>query len=483
MKESRRTFLKQAGAFSLVSASLGACQTDEPRLNVLWLIAEDLGPDLSCYGNSEVSTPNIDRLAREGIRFNNAFTSAPVCSPSRSAFMTGMYATSIGAHNHRSHRSDGYRLPEGVKVITEYFRQAGYFTANVTTAAPGVKGTNKTDFNFNPAEPVFDGTDWNQRKAGQPFFAQINFSETHRPFHRNKENPIDPEKVTVPPEYPDDPISRDDWAGYYEAMGYLDEEIGRVLKRLEDEGILDQTIIFFFGDNGRPHVRGKQWLYEGGIHVPLIVRLPGGRRAGEVSEQLVNGIDFSATCMSLTGIPIPEKMQGQPFMGPDAVQRDYIVAARDRCDETVDRIRCVRTDRFKYIRNYYPDRPYSQLNRYKETEYPVIRLMRRLHAQGKLTAAQERFMADTRPREELYDLKNDPNELENLAGAPEHEKDLKELSGILDRWISETKDQGEIPEDPSIPKFYEQKMKDLYDGHLRELYKEEGMELPDWLRG
>jgi len=466
---------------SFAAVSGGGFQS-ENRPNVLWLTAEDFCPDLGCYGNREVRSPNIDHLADEGIRFTNAFTTCPVCSPSRSAFMTGMYQTSIDAHNHRSHRDDSYRLPDGVRVIADWFRQAGYFTANVKSAAPGVTGTGKTDFNFSPSEPVFDGTDWNQRKAGQPFFAQINFPETHRVFKRNEKNPTDPSKLTLPPQYPDHPVTRADWAAYYDSVGFLDEKVGLVLKRLADEGLLDETIIFFFGDNGRPHFRGKQWLYDEGIHVPLIVRLPGGRQAGKVNDQLVSAIDFGATSLALAGIPIPAKMQGQAFLGPNARRRDYIVAARDRCDETVDRIRCVRTPQFKYIRNFYPERPYTQLNRYKETEYPVLRLMRRLHGEGKLTPVQMQFMAPVRPAEELYDVTRDRNELVNLAVLPEHRRTLGQLRGILDRWVVETGDRGATAEDASIPLYWEQQAKKNYDQRLRKLYEAEAMPLPEWLR-
>jgi N-sulfoglucosamine sulfohydrolase len=480
MWNSRRSFLKQVGGLSLAWASDRA-QPAEPRPNILWLIAEDLGPDLGCYGNREVRSPNLDRLAKEGTCFTNAFTTAPVCSPSRSAFMTGMYQTSIDAQNHRSHRDDGWRLPDGVQLLTSWFRQAGYFTANVRTAAPGVQGTGKTDFNFNPSGPVFDGTDWNERASGQPFFAQINFSETHRPFRRNAQSPTDPAKLTLPPQYPDHPITRADWAAYYDMIGFLDNKIGAVLKRLADEQILDQTVIFFFGDNGRAHVRGKQWLYDEGIHVPLIVRWPKHVPAGKVSSQLVSAIDFGATSLALAGIPFPPKMQGQPFLG-GGPGREYIVAARDRCDETVDRIRCIRTARYKYIRNYFSDRPYTQINRYKETEYPVLRLMRRLQAEGKLTSVQAQFMAATRPAEELYDVTKDPNELVNLADRTEDRRTLVEMRRILDRWIVDTGDRGEIPEDPAIPRYWEQQAKKNYDERLRKLYSEEGMAIPEWMK-
>lgn len=473
----RRKFMKSLGIASatLVGSTglLSKC-AKSARPNILWLIAEDLSPDLGCYGEPLVHTPNIDALAEEGVRFTNAFTTGPVCSASRSAFMTGMYQTSIGAQNHRSHRRDGYRLPDDVHVLTDYFRKAGYFTANVTTAAPGVKGTGKTDWNFNVEKP-FDGTDWNQRAEGQPFFAQVNFHEAHRAFEKADASPVDPATVKIPPYYPDDPITRKDWAAYLDTVGNLDEHVGAVLKRLQKEGLAENTIVFFFGDHGRAMVRAKQWLYDPGIHIPLIIRWPGKFKPGSVRGDLVSAIDFGATCMHLAGIRPPENMQGCDFLGKNAKKRDYIIAARDRCDETVDRIRCVRTKQFKYIKNFYPEQPYSQLNRYKETMYPVLRLMRRLNAAGQLTHDQAKFMAATRPPEELYDLQNDPDELHNLADSPKYKEKLVELRSILKHWIHDTKDMGEIPEDPSVVEFYEQKMKKLYDPRLIKLYKKEKM--------
>jgi N-sulfoglucosamine sulfohydrolase len=485
MQNSRRSFLKQAGAlpFALSTVYGSQAETSAHRPNILWVVGEDFCPDLGCYGNREVSSPDLDRLASQGTRFTQAFTTSPVCSASRSAFMTGMYQTSIDAHHHRSHRNDGFRLPDGVRPITELFREAGYFTANVRTAAPGVSGTGKTDFNFLADAPIFDGTDWNQRQPGQPFYAQVNLSETHRTFKKNEESPTDPNLISLPPQYPDHPITRADWAAYYDTAAILDRKVGAILRRIEEEGLAENTIVFFFGDNGRPHVRAKQWLYDEGIHVPLLIRWPGFLEPGTVNDQLVSAIDIAATSLSLAGIPLPERMEGQPFLGREAGRREYIVAARDRCDETVDRIRCVRTRRFKYIRNFHPDRPYSQLNRYKETEYPVMRLMRRLHADDRLTVAQGRFMACARPAEELYDVERDPHELKNLADKPEYCATLTELALTLDRWIRRTGDRGEIPEDPAVARFYEEEGKKNYHERLRSLYLQEGMELPAWLLG
>ncbi len=474
----RRELFQTIGGVT-VGTLLGSLSRDTlaaaSRPNVLWIIGEDLCPDLGCYGHPLVTSPEIDRLASQGMRFTNAFTTAPVCSASRSALITGMYQTSIGAHHHRSHRDDGYRLPERISLVTEIFRQAGYFTANVTTAAPGVKGTGKTDFNFNVENP-FDGTDWNQRAPGQPFYAQVNFPETHRRFKKATENSVDPADVDLPPYYPDHPIVREDWALYLDTVQHLDNKVGAVLRRLDEEGLSENTIVFFFADHGRPHVRGKQWLYDGGIHVPLIVRWPGKIKPGTVNDQLVSAIDITATSLDLVGIDVPDSMEGQVFLGPRATGREYIVAARDRCDETVDRIRCVRTKEFKYIRNFMPNRPYLQLNRYKESEYPVIRLMRRLHAEKKLTPEQERFLADTRPKEELYHLENDPHELNNLTQNPDYREQLEKMRRILAQWIERTDDHGETPEDPSIAKKYEEKMKGLYDKRIEKRYREEGME-------
>jgi len=433
--------------FSKVSAVAYAAETTE-RPNILWIIAEDCCPDMGCYGNPIVKTPNIDKLASEGARFNNAFMSAPVCSPARSALMTGMYQTSIGAHHHRSHRDDGYTLPEPVKVITEYFRAAGYYTSNcagLNWTRPG-----KTDFNFTMRRKPFDGTDWKDRKPGQPFFAQVNIEESHRPFTKDHENPIAPDTVKVPPYYPDHPVSRQDWANYLEAIQVLDRKVGVVLQRLKDEGLYDNTIVFFFCDNGRPFPRGKGFLYDGGIRVPLIIRWPGHIKPGIVVDDLVSAIDFAPTCLSLAGIEPPSHMQGQIFLGDKAKKREYIVAARDRIDETWERIRCIRTKDFKYIRNFMPNLPYNQSNIYRIAMHPILTLMQVLYVEGKLTPEQERLMAPNKPAEELYDLSNDPDELHNMAEDPKYRTVLEEMRNKLDTWMKETKDQGDIPEDPQI---------------------------------
>lgn len=450
----RRDFLKGIGvgvatftAQGCVSISkLSAERTARP--NILWLISEDTSPDFACYGNKIAKTPNVDRLAAEGAMYTNAFVTGPVCSASRSGFMTGMYQTSIGTHNHRSHRDDGYTLPQPVEVITHYFRQAGYFTSNcagINYDKPG-----KTDWNFKPRPDAFDGTDWSQRKPGQPFFAQVNFNFTHRQFKRDPDNPIDPNEVEIPPYYPDHPITRRDWADYLESVQLLDKQIGTVLKRLADEGLADNTVVMYFGDHGRPHVRGKQWLYEEGIRIPMIIRWLGHIKPGTVVHDLVSTVDHAPTFLTVAGIEPPGHLQSRTLLGRGRKKRDCIFAARDRCDGTPDRIRCVRTKRHKYIRNFHPERLYTQFNGYKKLQYPVLTLMHVLHKQGKLTPDQARFMAQIRPEEELYDLENDPHELRNLAGDPKFGGVLSNLRGKLDQWTKQTADCGQTPEDPAI---------------------------------
>jgi len=460
---------------AILSGSVSAAEA-ERRPNILWIIAEDLGPELGCYGNELVWTPNLDQLAKDGVRYTNAFTTAPVCSASRSAFMTGMYQTTIGAHNHRSHRNDGYRLPDGVRLLTDWMRDAGRFTANVRWLDGKRLGTGKTDWNFQPEGKPFDSDRWEDLKSHQPFYAQINFTETHRRFKHCPEHPVDPDKVKLPPYYPDHPVARADWALYLETAGVLDEKVGVVLRKLEDDRLAESTVVIFFGDHGRAMVRAKQWCYDSGLHVPLVIRWPKGFPAppqfkpGSVDDRLIAAIDLAATSLAIAGAPRPPKMQGRVFLGADAdPPRQYVFGARDRCDETVFRIRTARDARYRYIRNFLPERPFLQINRYKEASYPMIPLMRKLHAQGKLTPVQEVLLAPSRPAEELYDVRNDPYEINNLAGSPEHEAVLVRMRAALNEWIDQSDDQGRVMEPPEVVKPWEDKMKQNYDARLKRL--------------
>ncbi|MEW6301859.1 MAG: sulfatase [Verrucomicrobiota bacterium] len=423
------------------------------RPNILWLIAEDFGPELGCYGTQQVWSPNLDRLAAEGVRYTRAYTTAPVCSASRSGLMTGMYQTTIGAHNHRSHRDDGYKLPAGVRVISDWMRDAGYFTANVKAfpAGAGISGTAKTDWNFTYEGKPFDSDQWADLKSHQPFYAQVNFSETHRAFSAPKK--ADPAKVIIPPYYPDHPVTRADWAAYLDEATEVDRKIGIVLKQLEADGLADNTIIFFFGDHGQAHVRGKQFVYESGLHIPLIIRwakdfpAPKQFRPGTVDTRLLEAIDFTATSLDIAGAKKPAGMQGRIFLGDHAESpRQYAFGARDRCDETVFRLRSARDARYRYIRNFTPERPFLQPNAYKERSYPVWNLLKELDAQGKLTPVQKFLTAPTMPEEELYDLDMDPYEINNLAKSPAHQDVLKRMRAALEKWLTESDDKGRVLE-------------------------------------
>ena len=457
--------------------------------NILWIIGEDLGQELGCYGHPGVLTPNLDGLATAGVRYTHAFTTAPVCSPSRSAFMTGMYQTSIGAHNHRSHRDDGYRLPDGVKVITDRLREAGYYTGNIVHLTGDkdekfFRGTGKTDWNFSYEGKPFDTDRFSDLASHQPFYAQINFSETHRgkdwnEAHTHIEQPADPDKVVMPPYYPDHPEAKADWAQYLNAVMALDKKAGAVLAQLEKDGLADNTIVIFMGDHGRAMVRGKQWPYDSGLRIPLIIRWPkglaqpAGFAPGTVSDRLIASIDISATTLSLAGIAPPLLMQGRVFLGEHAAPaRKNVFGGRDRGDETVDRIRTVRDHRYRYIRNFYPEKPFLQTNRYKEFTYPMIPLMRELHAAGKLTAVQARLLAPTRPVEELYDLEADPYEIHNLADDPAYWPRLAHMRDLVATWMVETNDQGRIPESPEIHAFWEERSVKNYAKRIEKMLEE-----------
>lgn len=487
---SRRDFMKisSLAMAGLIGNSQIAKAEQPQRPNILWIIAEDISHDLGCYDMPLVKTPRIDQLANEGIKFNRAYTTSGVCSPSRSAFMTGMYQTTIGSHDHRSHQSDGYTLPTPVKVITEYFRQAGYFTCNGKGGDTSQWG--KTDWNWTypTREQSFDGTDWSQRASGQPFFAQVNFYKPHRDFSRDWSNPINPDDVTDLPLLPDHPVTRRDWANYLETIQLLDSEVGQLLDRLDNEGLADNTIVVFFGDNGRPFNWCKQWLYEGGIKVPLIIRWPGNLNAGAVSEELVSAIDLGPTCMKWAGIDIPGHIQGRPIyddynstivdtgnmrlgLKTKGSGRKYIFAARDTSDNAFDRIRCVVTKRFKYIRNFYPQIPYTDnpgqphFENYISRVHPAHAVLFTKYYQGTLKPQLKRFM-DTmstqvdRPADELFDLYNDPDELNNIAADDTYADIKKHLSNRLDQWISETNDLGEI--EPANPNEHVDFMKNVF---------------------
>ena len=447
-------FLFVANVGSSFGFQADAVEQRSARPNIVWIVVEDMSAHFGCYGETTIRTPHVDRLAAEGVLFRNAFVTAPVCSTARSALITGMYQTTIGAHHHRSGRGTvKQQLPDHIRLIPDIFQEAGYWTCNGTGVPPAQQTGRsrgriaKTDYNFEFTADVYDANDWEGRQPGQPFFAQIQTSggkgRTLKTPH-----PISPDDVNLPPYYPNDSVIREDWALYLNSVMNTDLTVGRIVERLKSEGIFDNTYIFFITDHGISHARGKQFCYEEGIRIPFIVRGP-KLKPGTKRDDLIVHIDMAATSLALAGIDRLDHLESRDLFADDYQARDFVISARDRCDETVDRIRSVRTDRYKYIRNFLPKRPYLQPNAYKDNK-PIIKAMRRLHAEGKLNRDQSLIMAESRPEEELYDLKNDPLELHNLAAAAEHAATLKELRGTLTDWQKQTGDQGMQPEAAAV---------------------------------
>lgn len=402
----------------------------QERPNILWINGDDLGRELGCYGNPDVKTPNMDKLAEQGVKYLHAYSNAAVCSASRSSQITGMYPSAINCLNHRT--IEMQKLPEGVVPVMEIFRNQGYFCTNGWADNMTEKG--KEDYNF-LGKNFFDGTDWNQRAEGQPFFAQVQIHEPHRDFVHDKERPIDYTKVTLPGCYPDYPLLKADWALYLEMVQQADKQVGYIMQRLEDEGLAENTIVFLFGDHGRPHLRDKQWLYEGGLSIPLIVRYPQKMKAGIVKTDLVSLVDVTASSLAACGIEIPEHMHGIDFLHGE--KRNYVFGFRQRCGDAIDDIRSITDGRYKLIWNRMPELPYMQLTSYKKLQYPAFSLYKVLQSKGELEAPYNQFMAETRPEFELYDLKTDPNELNNLDGLKKYQKVKSELLSVLKSKLAE----------------------------------------------
>ena len=457
------------------------------RPNILWLAGENIKLDLGCYGEKLVRTPNLDRLAAEGVRFTRVFCTGPACATSRSAFFTGMYQTTIDCQNMRSHRYDAFRLPTGVRPITHRLHEAGYFTANIKTIGDRNVGTGKVDLNFVNEGPIYESEDWNALKSHQPFFAVVNSHEVEFdisngqgarkarvPWVGEGEHPqiATPDNVTPPPYYPDHPIVRQEWARYLNSVSGMDRRIGWVLERLRAEGLYDDTVIFFFADNGRQEARGIHWCYDSGLHVPLVIRWPKHFPAppqitpGGVNGQVVSLMDLAATTLAIAGVPRPPLMQSRNLLGEHSdPPRTYAFGARDRIDETVLRIRTVRDARWRYIRNFTPGPTFASLDRWSEKCFLVMPLMRELQAQGKLSGPPADLMALCGPSEELYDIDADPHEIHNLAHSAqaEHREALLRLRTALDVWMSEAGDTGASPEPPEVVAQFEKNM-DKYFG-------------------
>ena len=433
----------------------GGASADRP--NILWVTCEDISANLGCYGDAYAVTPNLDRLAGQGVRYTNAFAPIGVCAPARSCLITGMYPPSIGTHHMRCQGT----LPRGVKCFTEYLRQAGYYCSNNV----------KTDYNFKRPKSAWDESSrkahWRKRKKGQPFFSVFNFTSCHESQIRLPEAKYrqrtakftpterhDPAKAPLPPYHPDTPEVRRDWARYYDMITHMDKQVGRVLQQLTRDGLADDTIVFFYSDHGAGMPRSKRWLYDSSLRVPLIIRWPdkyrhlAASKPGGSTNRQVSFVDFGATVLSLAGVKVPSHMQGKPFLGAQAAKpRKYIYGFRDRMDERYDMLRCVRDKRYKYIRNYMPHVPWfgDQFISYMY-EMPTMRVWQRLADGGKLTGPAAAFMQPRKPIEELYDTQADPWEVRNLADDPKHRDRLQRMRRVHAEWQTDIRDLGLLPE-------------------------------------
>lgn len=451
----------KVGVFSLVTIPSYSQQAHK-QPNILWISTEDMSPHLGCYGDKVARTPNIDRLASQGIRFDNVFTTAAISAPVRAGIITGMYQTSIGCMHMRT---TSYRRgvdnpieftaipPHYVKAFTEYMRAAGYYCTN----------NSKTDYQF--AKDPVPASIWdecstkahyrNRKDKNQPFFAVFNWLGTHESQNWDISNvKTDPKSVVVPPYYPDNEIVRKNIAKMYDNISQLDSVVGAMISELEKEGELDNTIIFFWGDHGDGLPRAKRWLYDSGLRIPLIIRFPGKEKMGTVDKRLISSIDFGPTVLSLAGIPVPAHMQGIPFLGDQLGEpREAVYAARDRVDESYDMIRAVRTKNCLYVRNYYPNEPFPiwipYLNR-----MPIFKEMLRLDAEGSLTGPQKSWMAYSRPPEELYNIATDPYQINNLVNDPEMKRTLTDMRKLLDEWTLKTGDMGHMNESEMIEQMW-----------------------------
>ena len=429
--------------------------------NILWITCEDLSPILGCYGDRVANTPNIDLFAQNAVRFTNAYASAPICTPARSSLITGVYASSMGTH----HLRGVVPKSDKIKCFTEFLRERGYYCTNNV----------KEDYNFITPEEAWDESSdsahWRNRKPEQPFFSVFNFMVTHQSQTRygieklneinstlDEKDRINPDDVEIPPYYPDTPIVRNNIASLYTQVHIMDKKFQEIINQLEEDGLRENTIIFFYSDHGTGLPRGKGYLHDTGIKVPLIIEFPekykhySPAKAGAFSDELVNFIDFPPTVLSLTGIDPPKYMQGNPFLGQYRKNsNDYVISIRDRRDEVLMFSRSIRTDKYHYIRNFLPHRPRMQRNFYSEIT-PIRQELRRLDNLGLLQSNEDWLMEDSVPVDELYDTETDPHELNNLAQEAEHLEIMELLKRNLFSWMVETKDLGLVPEYEMIEK-------------------------------
>src|SRR5262245_58676553 len=427
------------------------------RPNILWITCEDITPNLGCYGDAYAVTPNLDRLATRSVRYTRAFAPIGVCAPSRSSLILGMFAPSVGTQHMRCQGV----LPAGVKCFPQYLRDVGYYCTNNV----------KTDYNFTHDRAAWDENSnrahWRNRKSGQPFFAVRNFVSSHESQIRLPEQQYrrriadftakeihDPSRAPIPPYHPDTPEVRKDWARYADMITFMDKEVGEILKQLDDDGLANETIVFYFSDHGAGMPRSKRWLYDSSTRVPCMVRVPEKWKqfapgaAGTTTDRLISFVDCGPTVLSLAGVKVPPHMQGVPFLGPaQGPPREFVFGFRDRMDERTDLLRSVHDKRFNYIRNSHPERPWFHEQHISYMyQMPTMQAWQRLADAGQLRGPTRIFMGKFKPKDELYDVEADPHEINNLAYRPEHQATVARMRAALVRWQDEIIDLGFLPE-------------------------------------
>ncbi len=431
-------------AASLLSAGLSCPSAAAERPNILWITSEDNGPDLGAYGLGYAHTPALDALAAESAIYTRAFATAGVCAPARSTIITGMYPPALGSQHMRSRAP----LPEGFRFFTHHLREAGYYCTNNA----------KKDYNLVEPPGAWDVSGrrahWKDRPADRPFFAVFNHGVSHESRIRLGEKQFPHHEVAaapVPPYHPDIPEARRDWAQYHANLSKLDKLVAANLEELGAAGLADDTIVFYYSDHGSGMPRHKRWLWDSGIHVPLLVRIPDRWKhlrecpPGGKTDRLVSFVDLGPTVLSLAGIRPPADMQGKAFLGEHAAApREYVHAFRGRMDERYDMVRAVRDGRFKYLRNYNPHQIYGQYIAYM-FQTDTTRRWKQMFDAGELDEVQGAFWR-TKPFEELYDTGADPHEVRNLAADPAHAETLGRLQAEMDRWLLEIRDLGFLPE-------------------------------------
>jgi arylsulfatase A-like enzyme len=459
-------------AIVLMSGSAGqalaAPQAARPHPNIVWISNEDMSPHLGSYGDALARTPNLDRLAKESVRFTRAFTTAPVCAPSRAAIITGMYQNAIGAQHMRTTENTVPELPGPyqavppfyVKAFPEYLRAAGYYTSN----------RSKTDYQFGEPFTIWDdlgqNAHWrNRTDKTQPFFSVFNLVVTHEsqifpssPARKGKPLVTDLEKIQVPPYYPDTLLVRQELARMYDNVADMDTQVGEILRQLEQDGLADSTIVFYWSDHGDGVPRAKRSLYDSGLRVPLMIRWPKGLGStlapGSVRDDLVSFIDLAPTVLALAGVEVPAHMQGRVLVGPKAAPApSFVFAARDRMDIEYDMMRSARDARFLYIRNFQPDLPYAGHIVYR-TQSDIMQEWLRLQAEGKLTGPAALWMRTHRPAEELYDTVADPHQIHDLASQPGHQATLERMRRAVNEWMTRIDDQGLVNEPEMIQRMW-----------------------------